>query len=241
MAKKRGSNRLKRVSAPRQWDIGRKGARFAWKPSPGPYGTAYSYPLGLVIRDILGMVKDAREVRHVLTLGEVLVDGRVRHSPSFPVGLFNVVEVPKEKQAYRFVPSPDGLKVTKVSGDEAKLKLCSIRRKLKAKGGVIQYGLHDGRSLLSDSLNLSPGDTVVLRVPEQSVVVSFKLAKGSLGLVISGERAGQLGKIIEVKKGSITRERMVEISLPGGETELPSRLVLPVGTDKPIFGVTLNR
>ncbi|MCS4539542.1 MAG: hypothetical protein HYU03_02480 [Thaumarchaeota archaeon] len=42
-------------------------------------------------------------------------------------------------------------------------------------------------------------------------------------------------------KGSITRERMVEISLPGGETELPSRLILPVGTDKPIIGVTPNR
>jgi small subunit ribosomal protein S4e len=241
MAKKGGSNRMKRLSAPRQWDIGRKEERFVWKPSPGPYGIAYSYPLGFVIRDILGLVKNAREVTHVLTSGEVFVDGKVRRSPSFPVGLFNVVEVPKEKQAYRFIPSPDGLVVTKVTGEETRLKLCSIRRKLKAKGGVIQYGLHDGRSLLSDSLNLSLGDTVVLKMPEQSIVVSFKLAKGSLGLVISGERAGQLGKITDVKKGSITRERMVEISLPGGETELPSRLVLPVGTDKPVIGVTANK
>lgn len=240
MAKKGGSNKLKRISAPKQWDIERKKARFMWKPLPGPHSIESSYPLGTVVRDILSLANNAREVRHVLTAGDVLVDGRVRRSPSFPVGLFNVVEVPKEGAAYRLLPSPDGLKVKKVGADEAKVKLCGVRRKLKAKGGVIQYGLHDGRSLLSDSLSLSPGDSVVLKVPEQSIVAGIKLAKGSLGLVISGERAGQLGKITDVKKGSITREKMVAISLPGGETELPSRLVIAVGVDKPVIGVSAS-
>jgi ribosomal protein S4E len=63
------------------------------------------------------------------------------------------------------------------------------------------------------------------------------MAKGSLGLVLSGDRAGQSGKILDVKQGTITRERMVKLSLPGGEAEIPSRLVIPVGTVKPMISV----
>jgi ribosomal protein S4E len=74
-------------------------------------------------------------------------------------------------------------------------------------------------------------------MPGQAVVDSVKLAKGSTGLIISGERAGQVGRIISVKKGTSTRERMVELSLPSGETELPERLVFAVGTDKPAMEV----
>ncbi len=76
-----------------------------------------------------------------------------------------------------------------------------------------------------------------MRVPAQSVVDSVKLAKGSTGLVVSGDRAGQVGRIISVKKGTSSREKMVALSLPSGETELPERLIFAVGTDKPAMEV----
>ena len=58
--------------------------------------------------------------------------------PSFPVGLFNVIEVPKEGLAFRLTPSPDGLTAKTVSKDQAGLKLCRIRSKSKIQGGHIQ-------------------------------------------------------------------------------------------------------
>jgi small subunit ribosomal protein S4e len=237
LAKKGGSNRLKRISSPKEWDIKKKEKRFIIKPSPGPYSISRSYPLGVVLRDHLKMVTNARELRYVISSGTVLVDGKKRHSLSFPVGLFTIVEVPKEGVAYRLLPSPDGLVTSRVSGEEVHLKLCSIRSKIKSKGGHIQYGFHDGRVMVNDSLSLSPSDAVLMKVPEQSVVSSVKLAKGSLGLIISGERAGQVGKVTDVRKGSITREKMVVLSLPTGETELPARLVFPVGSERPVIGV----
>jgi small subunit ribosomal protein S4e len=239
LAKKGGSNRLKRLSAPKQWDIHKKEKRFIIKPSPGPYSIAGSYPLGVVIRDMLKMVTNARELRYVISRGNVLVDGKKRQSLSFPVGLFTVVEVPKEGLAYRLLPSPDGLVTSLVTGEETHLKLCSVRSKLKGKGGHIQYGFHDGRVITNDTLSLSPSDAVLMKVPEQSVVSSVKLAKGALGLIISGERAGQVGKVTDVKKGSISREKMVALTLPSGETEVPAKLVFPVGTEKPVIGVVV--
>jgi small subunit ribosomal protein S4e len=237
MGKKSGSNRLKRLSAPKHWDIGRKAHRFAIKPQPGAYSLEDGYSLGVALRDVLSLVQNSREINEVLSGSQVLVDGVPRHDAAFSVGLFNVIEVPREGLVFRLIPSPDGLAARKVAKDQANLKLCMIRSKTKITGGHIQYGFHDGRSMIDDALALSPGDSIVMKVPEQSVVSSIKLSKGSLGLVLSGERAGQVGKISEVKKGTVSREKMITLALPGGETELPARLVFPVGADTPAIEV----
>jgi small subunit ribosomal protein S4e len=237
LGKKGGTNKLKRLAAPRSWDIPRKGPRFVFKPRPGSHPIAASYPLGVVVRDLASMASSSKELKFLVKTGKVLVDGKQRRTPSFPVGLFNLLSVPIEGANFRLVPSPKGLVLAKVGGEEANRKLCSVNTKTKIRGGHIQYGLHDGRSIVDDALNLSPGDAVLLEVPSQKVLGQAKLDRGSVGLVLTGDRAGQLGKISEVKKGTISRERMVRMSLPSGEAEIPSRLVFPVGTDQPMTTV----
>jgi len=237
MGKKGGRNKMKRLAAPRSWDISRKSSRFVFKPIPGPHPIAAGYPLGVVVRDMASMASLSRELKMMMKSGKVRVDGMERRTPRFPVGLFNVVSVPLEGVDYRLVPSPKGLALAKIGADEAGKKLCSVHSKTKVKGGHIQYGLHDGRSMVDDAINLSLGDAVLIAVPSQKVLGQAKLAKGSLGLVLTGDRAGQLGRIAEVKHGTISREKMVKITLPSGEAEIPSRLVFPVGTDSPMITV----
>jgi small subunit ribosomal protein S4e len=240
LGKKGGRNKLKRVAAPRSWDIPRKGPRFVYKPVPGPHPIASSYPLGVVLRDLALLAEKGKEIKFAVKTGKVLVDGTPRHAPGFPVGLFNVVSVPSEGASFRLVPSPKGLRLARLSEPEAAKKLCSVNTKTKVRGGHIQYGLHDGRSILDDGLDLSPGDSVLIEVPSQKVIGKVKLAKDSLGLVLTGDRAGQLGMILDVKKGTISRERMVKISLPSGEAEIPSRLVFPVGQEQPMITVGVS-
>lgn len=237
MGRKGGRNKMKRLAAPRSWDISRKSDRFVFKPKPGPYPISSSYPLGVVVRDMASMARLSKELKFMMKTGKVKVDGKERRGLRFPVGLFNVVSVPLEGEDFRLVPSPKGLALAKVAADEATKKLCIVSSKTKVKGGHIQYGFHDGRSMVDDSLGLSPGDAVLLEVPSQKVLGKAKLAAGSLGLVLSGDRAGQLGKIADVKEGTVSREKMVRLSLPSGDAEIPSRLVFPVGTDEPMITV----
>jgi small subunit ribosomal protein S4e len=237
MGKKGGRNKLKRLAAPRSWDIQRKGPRFVFKPRPGTHPIAASYPLGIVLRDLARIGGRSKELKFLVKTGKVLVDGKQRHTPSFPVGLFNVVSVPLEGASYRLVPSPKGLVLASVDGEEANRKLCSVHTKTKIHGGHMQYGLHDGRSIVMDDPQVFPGDALLIEVPSQKILGQVRLEKGSLGLVLTGDRAGQLGKIAEVKKGTISREKMVKISLPSGDAEIPSRLVFPVGADQPMITV----
>ena len=237
MGKKSGRGKMKRISAPRSWDIARKEARFVTKPSPGGHPVDKCYSLAVVLRDLLGVVATQKEVMQVLTKREVLVDGVPRHDPGFPVGIFDVVSIPKEGKSFRLIPSPDGLITRDILSTEAGMKLCRVKSKVKISGGHIQFGFHDGRSVLDDKLSVSPGDSVIMRVPGQAIVDSVKLEKGATGLVVSGERAGQVGRIISIKKGTSSREKMVAVSLPSGETELPDRMIFAVGTDKPAMEV----
>ena len=241
MAKKGGRNRMKRLSAPKLWDLERKKKRFTFKPTPGPHSIAKSYPLGVLLRDLVGLVKTAGELRYAVNAGKVLVDGRVWRTPSFPVGLFDDVTIPSENLSLRLVPSPRGLIPSKIAKEEAEKKLCAVSSKVIVRGGRLRYGFHDGRSMAGEGLDLRPGDAVLMQLPDQRVLSEVRLAKESLALVVSGERAGEVGRVLEVKRGTVTRERMVKISLPGGEAEIPSRLVFPVGIDKPAITVSISR
>src|SRR3989442_11295786 len=217
MAKKGGRNRLKRLSAPKLWDLERKKKRFTFKPTPGPHSIARSYPLGVLLRDLVGLVKTGGELRYAVNAGKVLVDGRVRRTPSFPVGLFDVVTIPSENLSLRLVPSPRGLIPSKIGKDEAEKKLCAVSSKVIVRGGLLRYGFHDGRSMAGVGLDLKPGDAVLMQLPEQKGLSEVKLAEKSLALVLSGERAGEVGRVLAAKNGPVTRERVGQLYLPNGE------------------------
>ena len=66
MAKKGGDKRLKRQVAPRYWQVNRKSARFILNTMPGPHTRKFSYPIGVVLRDLLHVCADIREVKRLV-------------------------------------------------------------------------------------------------------------------------------------------------------------------------------
>src|SRR5271169_66843 len=105
MAKKSGSLKAKRSASPAFWQISRKDKRFVVRTSPGPHPKNYSYPLLVVLRDILGLAKTRREALSVLNEGKIKVDGRIVKSEAFPVGLMDVIDLVDVGKSYRMVPS----------------------------------------------------------------------------------------------------------------------------------------
>ena len=105
MAKKGGDKRLKRQLAPRFWQVNRKSPRFILNTMPGPHTRKLSYPIGVVLRDLLHVCSNIREVKRSLNKGLITVDGKMIHHPNFPVGLMDTVEIKPSNEFYRFVPS----------------------------------------------------------------------------------------------------------------------------------------
>ncbi len=236
MGKKGGDTRVKRQMSPRFWDIKRKESQFVMRVKPGPHPKNRAYPLGMLLRDAIKVTKTARESQVVLNEGKIKVDGIVKRDPNLAVGLMDVVEL-STGQAYRLVPKDSELLVPVSTEDaEKNVKLAKVTSKVAVKGKKIQYGFHDGKTLISDE-KLKVGDTCVMDLPVSKIKSHIKFEKGATALIISGDNAGKVGKIEDIRDGVFSLPRRALITFEDRVVELPVEMVMAVGSDKPIIKV----
>ncbi len=235
MGKKGGSLKVKRSTVPPFWQISRKDKRFVVRTSPGPHPKNLSYPLLVVLRDVLGLTKTRREALSVLNAGRIKIDGRTVRSEAFPIGLMDVIQLSDVGKAYRMVPFSGRLVPVEVAENEAALKLCLIKSKNTGKGGKIGYGLHDGRVIFPEAeVDIRPGDACVIKIPSQEFQGNFRLAKGALALLIRGERSGEVVTVEDLKAGTYSRGSIATIRFEDGSTsELTTDVLLPLGKQVP--------
>ena len=221
MGRKGQSGHLKRKPAPKLWPIHRKEAVWTVMPKPGPHSLSRSLPLALVIRDMLGFAKTAKEAKNIISQGKVLVDGKVRRDERFLVGLMDIISIPETKKYYRVLPSPKGLFLHPIEDDEAKFKLYRIEDKTIIKGGKTDLNLHDGTSLLInavDTVTLEKDvtntlDVLKLSIPDRELLGSNKLSVGSPALIIGGKNIGTYGIIDTIEKQTDKKRRDLLVTL----------------------------
>ena len=215
----------KRIAAPKWWPVERKTKKFIITPR-GPYLKELSLPLLVLVRDVLKIAEKEKEASNIIKRGEILVDGRKRKDPKLGIGLFNIIEIPSLKKAYRAVPK-DGLSFIEIPEKEAKLKICKIIDKKSLKGNKNQINLNDGRNILTNE-KYSTNDSLLIEVPEQKIIDHIKFAENSTCLIFKGKNAGKIGKIKAIEKDRI---------LIGDEKtiEVPKDFVIVVGREGPLI------
>ena len=238
MTRRGQKKHLKRYPAPRYWPIKRKGSKFTTRVIPGSHPKEHSITLALVLREVLGYAANMREVRTILSSGQVKVDGKIRKNPRLPVGLMDVIHITTSGEIFRLVPKVrGGLRLVRVDDNEAKYKLCRIENKTIIKGGKVQLGLHDGRTLVlpekEKASNYSNLDTLKLEIPEQKLAGTFQLEKGSYAVVSRGKNIGIEGKILAIEKRIGTHASTVTLEDPeGNRFQTALEYVFVVGKNK---------
>ena len=237
MVKIAGSKKLKRQMAPMFWGIGRKEKRFVVTVKPGPHKKNNSIPTAVLLRDKMKVVSTLREAKSVIYAGKITVDGVKRKSLHHGIGLMDVVELDGVSDSYRLVPK-DGTILTpiKISVDEKNKKIVKVTGKTSIKGDKTQIKFHDGRTLISDEL-VNVNDSCVLQIPEQKILEVIKLEKNTKILVTSGINAGKTGEVKEIKEGTFVLTKRIVTNIDDKLIEIPIRLVIAVGKDKPVMQI----
>lgn len=232
-----GSKKLKRQMAPLFWGITRKNKRFVITVRPGPHSKNSSIPTAVFLRDTLKIVSTLREAKSTIYGGKVSVDGIKRKSLHHAIGLMDVVELENVTDIYRLVPQ-DGhvLKPLKINESEKTKKLSKVTSKTSIKGGKIQLGFHDGRSMISDT-SVNVGDSCLLEIPKAKILEVIKLEQGSQAIVTQGINAGQVGTVEKIEGGTFSLPRRVLLVLGKRKIEIPIEMVMAVGKDKPVIQV----
>ncbi len=232
---------LKRLAAPPFWPILRKERKWTVKPSPGPHPITRCLPLLLIVRDVLGYAKTAREARRLIAEGHFKIDGRVRRDYKFPVGFMDVIEIVGLDEYYRVIPYPTKfMALHSIPPEEAQFKLCRIENKTTIKGGNLQLNLHDGRNHiihLTDPMNPTEDvfktyDVVKISIPNQDILEHVKFEKGALAIVTGGRNVGRVGRIVDVKQIFKRRDAVVTLESANGEKiRTIMRYVFVIGRD----------
>jgi small subunit ribosomal protein S4e len=190
----------------------------------------------MVLRDVLKVAITMHEAERILNEGKVRVDGIVRRDSNFAVGLMDVIEL-SAGQTHRMVPKNSALLDSMAIEDSEKgVKLVRVTSKITIKDKKIQYGFHDGKTLISDQ-KLKVGDTCVIDIPKVHVKSRIAFEKGSTALIITGENAGRVGKIDDIQDGIFSLPKRALVSFDDKSVELPVEMVMVVGKDKPVIKV----
>ena len=221
------SDHIKRLAAPKSWPIARKTSKYVTKPNPGTHPLEECIPLNILLRDILGLAKTTREVKKILKLNNVLVDGVRRTDVKFPVGIMDTVSIKEIQKYYRVIVKKKGkIAVIEISNAESELKPCKIVNKSLVKGKV-QINLFDGRNILVDKDGYKTGDSVVLKLPKQEIKEHIKLGKDSVVLLTAGKHIGDVGVVIDIS-GKKTKYRLSD----GEIVETSTDYVFVIGKEK---------
>jgi len=208
------SDHLKRLNAPDSWHIAKKTTKFVSKTSAGPHN-ANAMPIAVWLRDRMGLARNMKEVKQILSQKDVIVNGRPCRDPKMGIGIFDIIALPKVGKYYRILRDDQGRHSSvEISADDAKTRLCKIRNKTIISGGRVQLNLRFGANILADN-TYKPGDSVVISLEPETrfkILDHFPFAAGNMAMITGGRHSGKVARIVEITKvpGSVPNRVILE-------------------------------
>lgn len=232
MGKKGKSLHVSRFHAPKFWMQPPKQKYWAPKPSPGPHPKDKCIPLLIVLRDMLKVADIADEVRKILSLGYVVINGRTIKDRKFPIGMFDIIEIPKINKKWIIIPTPKYLLRPKEI--EETIYIGRISQKKMVKGGKILLGLHNGHNIVlpsEEGRKFKRMDSIVYNGTK--IIKHLPLKEGMLAIITEGRRSGLIGRIKKIERGSMIRRAHTTLEVDGAAIEVPSDYIFVIGENEP--------
>jgi len=187
---------LKRVNAPKSWMLDKLSGSWAPRPSQGPHKLRESIPLTVIVQHRLKYALTAREVKMVLNdkEGNVLVDGKIRRDEKFPAGFMDVLNIKKTQENFRVLYDTQGKFVLRsIKSDEAKFKLCKVKRKETGPNNVPYVVTHDGRTIRFPHPDIAIHDSLKVDIESGKILDTIKFETGNTVMVTNGNNIGRVG------------------------------------------------
>ena len=197
---------LKRQKVPKSWPIPRKGSVYVVRPN---FNLEKGLPILIILRDILKVTQNRREVKKVLHKKQILLNNSPVKNEKNNVLLFDVIKILPFKKSYRIELSENGkFKVNEISENEADKKIAKIINKKILKDRKTQLNLSDGRNFISD-IKCKTNDSLLINLKDRKIEKHIPLKEKSNVIVFEGKHAGKKGRINKIDQD----KKMVELDV----------------------------
>ncbi|MEN9626100.1 MAG: hypothetical protein RL557_428 [archaeon] len=174
------------------WPVPRTGTKYV---AVSTHNQHTSIPLVVVMRDILKLIKNRKELKKLLSEKQVFINGENVRETHYPLSLFDVISLPTVKKHYRAVLSEHRkMKFEEISEKEAEKKVLKVIGKKMLKGKIIQINFLNGRNaLLKDSISVD--DSVLYNFKQKKIEKIIRMETGRKVYLIQGKHIGNQGTI----------------------------------------------
>jgi small subunit ribosomal protein S4e len=194
---------LKRQKAPKKWPITRKGTSFVVRPLSNLNG---GIPLLIVMRDMLKIAQNRREVKRAIHEKNILVNLKPVKDERHSLLLFDLLTIVPENKNYRIEMTERG-KFSVMEDKNSETKVAKVKNKKMLKGKRIQLNLSDGNNFFSD-IKCDVNDSVLIDLKENKIQKCLPLKEKANVFVFEGKHAGKRGIVNKI----MNEKRMVELS-----------------------------
>lgn len=206
---------LKKLNAPRHWQLAKLEGQWAPRPSSGPHKLRECLPLVILLRNRLKYAFSRAEVQAILMQRLVTVDNKVRTDTNYPAGFMDVISIPKTNEFFRLLFDVKGkFAVHRITKEEAAYKLSRVNKVSVGEKGVPFIGTHDGRTIRYPDPEIKANDSV--RITMEGKILDFiKFEVGNLVMVTGGRNLGRVG-VIEKREKHIGGFEIVHVKDSAG-------------------------
>ncbi len=196
---------MKRHEVPKNWPVPRKGTTFVVTPN---FGREKGLPILIVLRDVLKIAKNRKEVKRALHEKKILLNGKEVKDEKNSAQLYDVITLVPSKKNYKISLSGNGkFTVEETAEKDSDTKIAKVTGKKTLKKKKVQINLSDGRNFLSE-IKCEVNDSVVVDFKGKKIGKILPLKEKANIIVIAGKHAGEKGQIEKID----TERKMVKIS-----------------------------
>jgi len=196
MGRRGPKHHLKRVCAPKSWMLDKLSGVFAPRPTPGPHKLRECMPLMVFLRNRLKYALTYIECKKIVKQRLIKIDGKIRTDSKYPIGMMDVVTIEKTGENFRMLYDHKGrFVVHRIDAEEAKTKLCKVKRVMVGPKGVPFVVTNDGRTLRYPDPLVKLNDTVLINTSTAKIQEFVKFESGNLCMITGGRNIGRAGII----------------------------------------------
>jgi len=193
---------------PKKWPIPRKGSVYVVRPN---YSLNNGIPILVILRDVLKVAQNKKEVKRAIHLREILINGKPVTDEKRAVTLFDVITIIPSKKHYIVELSKNRkFDVREIKESEANSKVSKIIGRKILKGKKVQINLNDGNNILSDA-KYNINDSVVINLKNKKIEKHLPLKENAKVMIFEGKHAGQRGVINKID----SEHKTVELDIDG--------------------------
>jgi len=132
--------------------------------------------------------------------GNIKVDNKIRRDHRFPLGMMDVVSLPKTGENFRILYDNKGrFQPVRIDAKEASFKLCKVKRKVLGKNKIPYIVTHDGRTIRFPHPDIKKNDSIKLNLETGEIDGVVKFENGATCYLTAGNNIGRVGTLMHVE------------------------------------------